>query len=358
MIGNSDRYMQINQVKLIHSSIEKYYISKDTSMVIKGIAILLMIVHHMFTFPNWIIGGYEPNLLFAMYFNVPTRICVGMFAFITGWAFCIQEKRRIKDIFRKILSFYIMYWIVFIILLLFACVICGYKPDLIVLLPEILGLANDFMKFCWYVTFYAVALIVMFLIYKLLDRSLVCAIVSGLVFPTVLFLVLEMVISFKILADLVNDLKHYFPCIAVGYICNKYNIFGVIHRYTYRINQSILFAVAFALTFASRYYIRAFDFIYSPIIVYGIANLCDSKYRCKMILTLQMVLKKLGMQATNIWFIHCAIFCNATRTYIQPYIYLSSNALINLLVAMFSLYVCSSILTVLDKCILRKIGLN
>ena len=109
MIGNSDRYMQINQVKLIHSSIEKYYISKDTSMVIKGIAILLMIVHHMFTFPNWIIGGYEPNLLFAMYFNVPTRICVGMFAFITGWAFCIQEKRRIKDIFRKILSFYIMY---------------------------------------------------------------------------------------------------------------------------------------------------------------------------------------------------------------------------------------------------------
>ena len=32
-------------------------ISKEYSYIIKGIAILLMLIHHFFTFPRWIVSG-------------------------------------------------------------------------------------------------------------------------------------------------------------------------------------------------------------------------------------------------------------------------------------------------------------
>lgn len=38
-------------------STTKNMISKEQSYIIKGFAILLMLVHHFYTFPSWIITG-------------------------------------------------------------------------------------------------------------------------------------------------------------------------------------------------------------------------------------------------------------------------------------------------------------
>ena len=36
---------------------DEAYINKENTLAIKGIALILMFIHHFFTFPNWIISG-------------------------------------------------------------------------------------------------------------------------------------------------------------------------------------------------------------------------------------------------------------------------------------------------------------
>lgn len=66
-----------------------FELSKRDSDIIKGIAIVLMFIHHFFCFPAWYIEGISyPQLAeFAEFFRFPTRICVSLFAFLTGYAY-------------------------------------------------------------------------------------------------------------------------------------------------------------------------------------------------------------------------------------------------------------------------------
>lgn len=56
-------------------------INKEESYIIKGIAILLMLVHHFFTFPQWIImGGGTHRIFNLLNSSIHQRNCV--FAFL------------------------------------------------------------------------------------------------------------------------------------------------------------------------------------------------------------------------------------------------------------------------------------
>ena len=193
-----------------------YQIRKETSTLLKGVAILFMLIHHMFTFPHWIVGGgYNPNLFFAQYFNVPTRICVGMFAFITGWAFALHKEKSLSWVTVKVIDFYKRYWISFIFLLLFSIGVCNYRPSIIDIIKEATGLFNELMKFCWYVPFYVTSLFLMYFLYHQMDRSVVYSFVFGIIVPVIGFSIIEKVVPVDLMAELANHLKHFFLCIYV-----------------------------------------------------------------------------------------------------------------------------------------------
>ena len=65
------------------------YFSRETTGALKGIALILMFVHHFFTFPGWITCGVEYPWIqeFTNQFCAPTDICVCLFAFLTGYLF-------------------------------------------------------------------------------------------------------------------------------------------------------------------------------------------------------------------------------------------------------------------------------
>lgn len=104
---------EINQV-------QNSFIKKDITNLLKGIAIILMITHHFFTFPNWYIEviSYPSLISFSTYFCVPTKICVSIFAFLTGWSYAFNKNQNIKYSINKIVKFLINYWIIYFILLL------------------------------------------------------------------------------------------------------------------------------------------------------------------------------------------------------------------------------------------------
>ena len=53
-----------------------FSIDRKTTNAIKGTALVLMFIHHFFTFPDWLIDGIDYWWLgsFAEYFNAPTKL--------------------------------------------------------------------------------------------------------------------------------------------------------------------------------------------------------------------------------------------------------------------------------------------
>lgn len=277
---------------------------------------------------------------------------MGIFAFISGWAFALRKEKSLSWIAVKIVDFYKTYWISFAFLLLFAICGCNYRPSIIDVVKEAAGFSNELMKFCWYVPFYVSALLLMYFLCHQMDRSVVHSFVFGIIVPVIVFFIVEKVVEIDLIAELANHLKHYFPCVAVGYICNRYNVFGILQSYIWKANPWVIFLASFIVVFVGRYYFRAIDFLYSPIIVFGISNLVQRENKNKCWELFEQILILIGKQSTNMWFLHCAIFSSVTNSYIQPYVYWSANPLIVFACTVTILYALSYFLSVIDKRVL------
>lgn len=86
----------------------------------KGIAILAMLCHHLYTCPEYIGGGIEPYTGILAWIGVLGKVCVAMFLFCSGYGLAAQYKPAsikddIKFILCRLTKFYLNYWVVFFI---------------------------------------------------------------------------------------------------------------------------------------------------------------------------------------------------------------------------------------------------
>lgn len=103
-----------------------FTLSKQDTNVMKGIAIIAMLCHHVYTcLPSWI----EPYPMFLTTLGVLGKICVAMFLFCSGYGLAVQydktmvlssslkNKLRATIIFiiKRMVKFYSAYWFVFLI---------------------------------------------------------------------------------------------------------------------------------------------------------------------------------------------------------------------------------------------------
>lgn len=319
-------------------------ISKEYSYIIKGIAILLMLIHHFFTFPRWIVsGGYSPNLLFAELFNSPTKLCVCIFAFVSGWAFALQ-KMTYKKAVDKIKKLYVNYWCIAIPAILLAIFICNFELSIIDIGKELLGLNSSVMIFAWYVPFYAVSLFAMAIIQRLLDKNTKIALFVGVFVPIVLFTIMKRLPIPSEIQTLFNNLRHWFPCIAIGYISNKYNWFEKINCLRQKLNHIFVSIVLIILCFVGRYYISGLDFIYCLLLVFAIVNL---KININSFVGRSLYI--CGKNSTNMWFLHCLYFGDATRELVQPLAYWAKYPLLIYIVAVLELLGTSGLINWIKK---------
>ncbi len=142
---------------------KKFFFTKEQTEMIKGVAILLMLVHHLFGFPEWYTEGVS-------YIGISLRantleyvlgqfghICVAVFAFITGYGmfFSYRSGSVIKKSAKKGLSFLIGYWLVLFVIAIPVNLLLG-KRDITVslVLNNLFGYDNTLVSFGWYVRFY------------------------------------------------------------------------------------------------------------------------------------------------------------------------------------------------------------
>ncbi len=96
------------------------FLSKEQSNYIKGIAILLMFLHHLFGFFDRMPAHIEviwlyDQIKFENIIGFFGKYCVPLFLFVSGYGFAVKKNNDVNYYFKKIAELYKSVWLVFIL---------------------------------------------------------------------------------------------------------------------------------------------------------------------------------------------------------------------------------------------------
>lgn len=312
---------------------------KRTTLAIKGIALILMFAHHFFAYPEWYVEGVAyPQLSGHLrFFRYSLKICVPAFAFLTGYFYAYANRRTLSYSLRKMTDILVSYWVVFVPALCFALA-TGYRSlSVFGLLMGILGRNISLMTFCWYVSFYCAAMLLLPLLSSKEEKAPIREILVMVLLPVAVCAVTESLIGSDTLGTMLEEIRLWFPGVAAGYLCCKYRIFGRIEgaiRKAPAGMRVLLYLACICAAMAGRSAIESvplfslrvlgedvqvrctMDVFYAPMFVYGISMLlrrAGDGY-------VMSVLRRIGEQSLLMWFIHC-IFFNVSNEITQRILY-------------------------------------
>ena len=315
------------------------YFDRTMTLYIKGIALLCMLVHHFFTFPERYLPGIEyPYMeLFARIFQTPTRICVSVFAFLTGYFYYFSKKKTLTYSLKKDYQLLISYWVAFLMLLGLS-VLGGYQPQLKDILLEMLTFRKDIMVDSWYVQFYLLAMLMLPFAVRLVPKKGAVSYLVGLGMPVLVFTFLAEFAPDG-LARILQTQRQWFTSIMSGYLAAQNDLFTgffdpVRDRFSKDWKKSIfgltLMAVAMILR---RFFIHGIfgvvfltrtitfqlylDVIYAPLFVYGTVTFLQHLHLPKWI---GIPLSSIGKLSLPMWFAHGLFFGVAKELY-QPIVF-------------------------------------
>ncbi len=299
--------------------------TKDNTEMIKGIAIILMLFHHLFGFPEWYVSGVS-------YIGIPLRantleyalgqfghICVALFAFITGYGmfFSYCGRRHCQKTVRKGASFLVLYWLVLFGVAIPVNLALG-KTDITPLLiaENMITYDHTLVSFAWYVRFYLALLVTLPIFYKCLTKSAYVTIASFLIFPAAANYYLSTIASDNVfVAKAVYFSMEYFLWITtalMGLCFARYNLFEKIGNVFSRFSAAeipICAVLCLILMYLRAYkedtigVIFSLDCFYAPFFIF---------FACRIISVLPQAfhkfLKLLGKHSMNIWFLHSLFF--------------------------------------------------
>lgn len=354
---------------------------RKTTTALKGIALVFMFLHHFFTFPDWYVDGisYPAIAPFVRFLRTPLDICVVIFAFLTGYFYHFAGQKTYRYSLRKITDLLVSYWAVYIPLLILAVVLGCQSVSLSGFVAELLALERPVMYFCWYVYFYYVSMLLLPVLVRMSSGSLTGDIFLLLVLPVALFTVLLGVLEYEfgidshILVEILGNMREWFPCIVMGYLCAKYDLFatyldGLSEKLRPGVCRVLFWLCLCGISFFGRLICPRFtlgsvsvagvwidltftmDILYGPLFVYGAAKILNMVKAPILIKPLQA----LGKQSLLMWFLHC-VFFNCCKEYTQPVLYFLKNPV---LVLVFGLGVCYLAALLIDIPLQRALKLK
>jgi len=333
------------------------YLNKEITLAIKGIALILMFTHHFFTFPNWIISGNSYPYMVRFCYNL--KICVPIYAFITGYIYAKNEdKRNIKYSIKKITDILLYYWSVYIVFLIINFMI-GNKFSFIDIIKEIFLIYMPIMCFGWYIRFYCITMLILPILNKFKTKTVTLNLMF-LFFQILIINIIHIVFKHNIQLKIVfDDILYYLPCVYIGVIFGRYSIFNKIHK-KFNNNISIVNVIASLYLVIMIFLVRSIlpvinfkifhynfkinlDIIYIPVFLYCLIYLIKLiKYKSIIVL--------LGKYSLLMWLTHC-IFFNTSSYIFQPILYIFKNPVFVLL---WGLFLCF-IMAVIFEIMIRKL---
>lgn len=209
--------------------------------------------------------------------------------------------------------------------MLILALICGSYLSVKSVVLEALGIENVLMKFCWYVPFYALLMLVLPIYSRILrGKWYIDIVLTGVCY--FLIRIADLIFSGVSSMNLLNSLSIYFPVLSIGFLLVKYDVLDKIKntiqkRCTLRGVQVtiglFLVVLAFAVN-AIKVFVKGISTgaILVPILILGFSLVCRRKKDW-----MQKIITFLGKYSMNIWFLHCAFFSVYTSLVLQPIAY-------------------------------------
>ena len=351
--------------------------TRDDTRALKGAAILLMCMHHLWGFPDrQPIGDYaitSPTLPFTVcgtdvFLAVGRfgKMCVAIFLFLAGYGLYKQFASGKLDLWQKIKSFYVSFWKVFFIIVPIGFLFFSHqeqlteqsvrlydsfvKFDLKTLIMNCLGLSFSYSAEWWFVYAYVVSLF-FGTVYIVLTRKCSNFYVELFILAAInalLYVVIPMFIDQPAFAQIKSSLFYSrylkMPCVMAFYSGIVFSKYSSLEKILARLEsahalwRSILCLVGLVMVF----YLRTFgsgaiyDYLTTPfVIVFILCLIRFSGKKCILYSTFQL----LGKHSENMWLVH-PFFCYYFSFFVRI-VFASKNAIVSLLVLVVLSLVCS-----------------
>lgn len=327
---------------------------KVESLKVKGVAILLMIWHHLFGFNNRVpkyisildFKGYKIEWLIANF----AKICVAIFLFISGYALYkrYKDENSMNIMIKKAKKFYLNYLLIFIIFIPIGFLGLHegkFKFDIIEFIENILLIKSTYNFEWWFVSLYIGLLLFTPSIIKLLNKFPFKVIIGS-----ILIAFLSEIISIdgfnNSLISIVKNLIFWQHIFVVGMIFSKYSLLYKLKIIVLQLNKFIIvfilvFCIMFRLFIAMITNSVYLDFILTPIVIVCILGLFNKDTLFSKLIIF------FGENSMYLWLIH-TFFC---YYYFQKYVFIFKYSI---LIFLFTVII-STIVSILIKKINIKI---
>ncbi len=143
-------------------------LDKNCSTMIKGIAVLLMILHHLWGFPDRVPELQLPNAYVQI--GSAGKICVSIFMFLSGYGLYANYLRQGQaHIWKRIWNVYKRYWQVFLVFVPIGYIM-GLHLDIQEAIGNLICLSCSYNHEWWFLATYIELLLVFALIMKIADQ--------------------------------------------------------------------------------------------------------------------------------------------------------------------------------------------
>lgn len=293
-------------------------LAKSESLQLKGSAILIMVLLHLFNRQE----NVDQCIISVNLLGEPlvsqlakfVEICVPLYLFLSGYGLYLQfQKNGIIFPVKRILKLYLIFWTCFVVFIPLGCILVpqSYPGDWITLIENITAWKTSYNWEWWFIFPYLLLLFVSNILFK--------CIAHWNFFTSFLFSCMVYVISYLVISLYKSQLVEFYAlynffeflrmlCSFMwGALFVKYDIFAKIKSVVNQ-NLNILWTnVLMICILVGAFFVRAIMSIHAASVLFMIVFACCFCMLKKNSLV-ENFLKLMGEHSTNIWLVH-TFFC-------------------------------------------------
>ena len=294
--------------------------TKTDTLALKGIAICMMLFHHLFAFPERIpvglnivdisVGGYDLSYIIAAF----CKMCVAVYIYLGGYGTFLSfhgAADRKKKLRQKVINLYLTYWEIVVIIVPISFVLKTNSFNITTFIKTLLGVSHAYCSEWWFFLPYVIVTIIYAFISKVFERQrcpcvdIVAVIVLRVLLAARQIYLPEKLLQFTPVGILLSGMD-FLPGFLLGAISAKYSYLDKIKQYVIANSMNNMVSAFFAvgitlLIFWFRVQIGgAYDAILAALLVPMLSILLSISEKS----TCNFVLISLGQKSTIMWLVH------------------------------------------------------
>lgn len=322
-------------------------LSRDDTQALKGVAILLMIMHHVLIADYYVSPPAVLSSTIAVRLMMLGKLCVGIYTFIIGYGYAFSSKHDWNYSFKHIMRLLAHFWPLFVVFMLLG-LYNGFVPEPRKVGLGLFGLRADYNCASWFVYFYIFSMMALPGLARWIDRYHIKAVAAVMVFCAVAWLLLPLT-GQGLVVDALKQCLLYCPVLASGYFVAKYDWSFIKHKFS-TVELLALVLLSLAAGCLSRYVMGFCTYtIIAPVFILSTAELLN---RLKLT-RFKAVLIALGKASLYMWFIHAVFFSGMTRQAFQNTSWWPGNVVVIYVLVLTVSYLISFILLKFEGTIKR-----